>query len=92
MKEFKHVPDSQYSKQAVPKIVNSGGMRQYSSGNELFPSITSILSREISSEGLDRWKDEVGEKLAKYICDSAIARGNKFHNICYSYLNNYCTC
>ena len=92
MKEFKHVPDSQYSKQAIPKIVNSGGMRQYSADDELFPSITSILSREMSSEGLDRWKDEKGEKLAKYICDSAIARGNKFHKICESYLNNDCTC
>ena len=92
MKEFKHVHDSQYSKQAVPKIVNSGGMRQYSDGDGLFPSITSILSREISSEGLDAWKKDKGEKLAKYICDSAISRGNKFHRICESYLNNDCTC
>ena len=92
MKEFKHVHDSQYSKQAVPKIVNSGGMRQYSAGDELFPSITSILSREMSSEGLDAWKERVGTKLAKYICDSAINRGNKFHKICEAYLNNDCTC
>ena len=92
MKEFKHVSNTQYNKQAVPKIVNSGGMRQYSDGDELFPSITSILSREMSSEGLDAWKDRVGTKLAKYICDSAISRGNKFHRICESYLNNDCTC
>ena len=92
MTEFKHVHDSQYSKQAVPKIVNSGGMRQYSDGDGLFPSITSILSREMSSEGLDAWKDRVGTKLAKYICDSAINRGNKFHKICEAYLNNDCTC
>jgi len=92
MKEFKHVPDSQYSQQAIPKIVNSGGMRQYSSGDNLFPSITSILSREMSSEGLDAWKERVGIKLAKYICDSAINRGNKFHKICEAYLNNDCTC
>jgi len=92
MKEFKHVPDSQYNKQAIPKIVNSGGMRQYSAGDELFPSITSILSREMSSEGLDAWKERVGSKVAKYICDSAISRGNKFHKICEAYLNNDCTC
>ena len=92
MKEFKHVHDSQYSKQAVPKIVNSGGMRQYSDGDGLFPSITSILSREMSSEGLDAWKERVGSKVAKYICDSAINRGNKFHKICEAYLNNDCTC
>jgi len=92
MKEFKHIPDSKYNGQAVPKIVNSGGMRQYSDGDELFPSITSILSRETSSEGLDAWKERVGTKLAKYICDSAINRGNKFHKICEAYLNNDCTC
>ena len=92
MKEFKHVSNTQYNKQAVPKIVNSGGMRQYSAGDELFPSITSILSREMSSEGLDAWKERVGSKVAKYICDSAISRGNKFHKICEAYLNNDCTC
>ena len=92
MKEFKHVPDSKYNGQAVPKIVNSGGMRQYSAGDELFPSITSILSREMSSEGLDAWKERVGSKVAKYICDSAISRGNNFHKICEAYLNNDCTC
>ena len=92
MKEFKHVSNTQYNKQAVPKIVNSGGMRQYSAGDELFPSITSILSREMSSEGLDAWKERVGSKVAKYICDSAISRGNNFHKICEAYLNNDCTC
>ena len=92
MKEFKHIPDSKYSQQIIPKIVNSNGMRQYSSGDDLFPSITSILSREMSSEGLDAWKERVGSKVAKYICDSAISRGNKFHKICESYLNNDCTC
>jgi genome maintenance exonuclease 1 len=46
----------------------------------------------MSNEGLVRWKEENGPKLAKYICDSAISRGNKFHKICEAYVNNDCTC
>ena len=90
--KFKHIPDSKYGKQPVPKIVNSGGMRQYSTGDELFPSITSVLSRMMDSEGIDAWKERVGEDVANHICQSAIVRGNKFHKICEAYLNNDCTC
>ena len=92
MKEFKHISDSTYDKQEVPKIVNSGGIRQYSSGDELFPSITSVLSRQMDSEGLDSWKERVGADVAKLVCQNAINRGNKFHKICEAYLNNDCTC
>ena len=90
--KFKHVPDSKYGKQPVPKIVNSGGMRQYSTGDELFPSITSVLSRMMDSEGIDAWRERVGEDVANHICQSAINRGNKFHRICEAYLNNDCIC
>ena len=90
--KFKHIPDSKYGKQPVPKIVNSGGMRQYSAGDELFPSITSVLSRMMSSEGIDNWRERKGENLANYICQSAINRGNVFHSICEAYLGNNYVC
>ena len=94
MKEFKHVPDSRYSKYAVPKIVYIDGMRQYSinDGEIIVPTITGVLSAMMSSEGLDKWRERVGEDVANHICQSAINRGNKFHRICESYLNNDCTC
>lgn len=92
MNEFNHIPDSIYSKYTIPKVVTSGGMRQYSSSDELFPSITSILSRMMDSEGLDAWKERVGAGVANHICQSAINRGNKFHKICETYLNNNCIC
>ena len=92
MKEFKHIPDSTYGKQTIPRIVNSGGMRQYSIGDKMFPSITSILSRMMDSRGLDAWKERVGSGVANHICQSAINRGNKFHKICEAYLNNNCIC
>ena len=92
MKEFKHIPDSTYSKCAAPKVVNSDGIRQYKVGEKLFPSITSILSRIMESEGLDAWKERVGLDVANHICQSAINRGNIFHKICEAYLSNNCVC
>ena len=91
MKEFRHIPDATYGKHTVPRIVNSNGMRQYKVGNEMFPSITSILSR-ISSEGIDAWKERVGMDVANLICQNAINRGNKFHKISEAYLGNGCIC
>ena len=91
MKEFRHIPDATYGKHTVPRIVNSNGMRQYKVGDEMFPSITSILSR-ISSEGIDAWKERVGTDVANLICQNAINRGNKFHKISEAYLGNGCIC
>jgi len=91
MREFRHIPDATYGKHAVPMIVNSDGMRQYKVGDEMFPSITSILSR-ISSEGIDAWKERVGTDVANLICQNAINRGNKFHKISETYLGNGCIC
>ena len=92
MNEFNHIPDSIYSKYTIPKVVTSGGMRQYSSNDELFPSITSILSRMMDSEGLDAWRERVGPDVADHICRSAMNRGNIFHKICEAYLSNDCVC
>jgi hypothetical protein len=92
MREFRHIPDGTYDKQTLPKIVNSGGMRQYSIGENMFPSITSILSRMMDTESLDAWKERVGQGVANHICQSAIIRGNKFHKICEAYLGNGCIC
>ena len=91
MKEFRHIPDATYGKHTVPRIVNSNGMRQYKVGDEMFPSITSILSR-ISSDGIDAWKERVGTNVANLICQNAINRGNKFHKISEAYLGNGCIC
>ena len=92
MKEFNHIPNNVYSEQPQPKVSNVDGMRQYVIGEEAFPSITSILSKQMDTEGLDAWKERKGEKLANHICRSAINRGNIFHKICESYLSNNCVC
>ena len=92
MMNFKHIPDSTYGGQPPPKVVTNRGMRKYSIDDELFPSITSILSRMMDSEGLDAWRERVGPDVADHICRSAMNRGNIFHKICEAYLSNNCIC
>ena len=92
MKEFNHIPNNVYSEQPQPKVSNVDGMRQYIIGEEAFPSITSILNRQMDTEGLDAWRERVGKDVANHICRSAMNRGNIFHKICEDYLSNNCVC
>ena len=89
---FNYIPNSIYSRQTPPKVVTDRGMRKYNIDDELFPSITSILSRMMDSEGLDAWRERVGPDVADHICRSAMNRGNIFHKICEAYLSNDCVC
>mgnify|MGYP004395538957 CR=1 FL=1 len=88
MMNFNYIPNSTYSRQTPPKVVTDRGMRKYNIDDELFPSITSILSRMMDSEGLDAWRERVGPDVADHICRSAMNRGNIFHKICEAYLSN----
>ena len=92
MMNFNYIPNSIYSRQTPPKVVTDRGMRKYNIDDELFPSITSILSRMMDSEGLDAWRERVGPDVADHICRSAMNRGNIFHKICEAYLSNNCIC
>ena len=92
MKDFMHIPNDIYNKQPQPKVSNVDGMRQYVIDEEAFPSITSILNRQMDTEGIDAWKERIGKDVANHICRSAINRGNTFHKICESYLSNNCVC
>ena len=92
MMNFNYIPNSIYSRQTPPKVVTDRGMRKYNIDDELFPSITSILSRMMDSEGLDAWRERVGPDVADHICRSAMNRGNIFHKICEACLSNSCVC
>ena len=92
MMNFNYIPNSTYNRQTPPKVATDRGMRKYNIDDELFPSITSILSRMMDSEGLDAWRERVGPDVADHICRSAMNRGNIFHKICEAYLSNDCVC
>ena len=91
MKQFNFRINNDYSNYHSPIVVNEDGMRQYKEGNDLFPSITSIRSRE-PNPGIEKWRQRVGDNVADHICRNAVGRGNVFHKICESYLSNSCVC
>ena len=66
------------------------GMRFYEAPNGLkYPSITTVLGkRPGKQEGLQRWRDRVGDEQARMISGKAARRGTVFHNIVENYLKN----
>ena len=67
---------------------NEDGMRKYLSGDEKYPSVTSILSLTKSEEdkaSLELWKQRVGYKEANRIKTDASKRGTSLH----SYIEDY---
>lgn len=55
----------------------------------LYPSVTSVLgSNQEKKDGLQRWKDKVGEQEANRISRRASSRGTQLHQICEDYLLN----
>ena len=62
---------------------NEDGMRKYLSGDEKYPSVTSILSLTKSEEdkaSLELWKQRVGYKEANRIKNDASRRGTSLHS------------
>ena len=74
-----------------PELVvhNIGGMRFYEApdGNK-YPSITTVLGKQPGKqEGLQKWRERIGEEQARIVAGKAARRGTAFHNICEDYLN-----
>ena len=74
-----------------PELVvhNIRGMRFYEApdGNK-YPSITTVLGKQPGKqEGLQKWRERIGEEQARIVSGKAARRGTAFHNICEDYLN-----
>ena len=50
-----------------------------------YPSMTTVLSN-YNKEGLQQWRDRVGEKEATRIMNQAAAQGTSVHNLCEAYV------
>jgi hypothetical protein len=86
--EFLH----NYKHEPFPEmeVHNIGGMRFYEAPNGLkYPSITTVLGkRPGKQEGLQKWRDRVGEQQARAISGKAARRGTAFHFCVEDYLQN----
>ena len=70
------------------KRVTENGKRFYETpdGNK-YPSITTVLSGR-AKEGINAWRQRVGEAVANQIMRTAAKRGTAVHELCENYLNN----
>jgi genome maintenance exonuclease 1 len=65
------------------------GQRTYNVDSKKIPSVTTILSATKSKEdmeGLQRWRDRVGEAKAKQIMIEASTRGTEMHYVLENYI------
>ncbi len=63
------------------------GYRFYEIDGQHYPSITSVLSIR-KKEGLQKWRESIGEKVANWEMNRAARRGKSFHTLVEQYLNN----
>ena len=84
MKKFKFV-DIDHNKLPVTKGKNVNGFRFYDIDGQAFPSVTSVLSIG-KKEGLQKWRDSVGEGAANWEMGRAARRGKATHTLVEQYL------
>jgi genome maintenance exonuclease 1 len=84
VKNFNHVGSELQDLQTE----NINGKRHYVTpdGNQ-YISITSLLS-ELSKEGIQKWRERVGETEANRISTKASRQGTAVHSLCESYIKN----
>ena len=64
------------------------GKRWYAYDNELYPSITTLLT-ETDTEGqraLTKWRTAIGHEAAQRVTTSAATNGTRWHNFCEQYV------
>ena len=88
---FKHV---KLNEDVLPKSLgvkgkNQNGVRYYTIDGVNMPSVTSILGQiPEKQEGLQAWRNAVGEKMANYISNAAVNRGKTTHTLIENHLRN----
>jgi len=54
-------------------------------GGNLYPSVTSVLSK-LNKDGIVKWRKRVGEEEANKVSRQASSRGTKVHQLCEDYI------
>ena len=86
MKSFVHTPPTELLPEILTENIN--GKRFYvTPEGEKYPSITTVLSGR-NKEGINRWRNHVGNDVANQIMRSAAKRGTAVHQLVEDYLNN----
>jgi len=85
-KEFKFI---QLNEELLPKVKGKkvDGFRFYDIKGQNYPSITSVLSIR-KKEGLEKWRQSIGENVANWEMGRAARRGKATHTLVEQYLKN----
>lgn len=84
MKKFKFI-EQDHSKLPITKGKNVNGFRFYDIDGQAYPSVTSVLSIG-KKEGLEKWRQSVGEGAAKWEMGRAARRGKATHTLVEQYI------
>lgn len=80
---FKHTPLEVFELEST----EIDGKRFYKVGEDLFPSVTTVLG-SFEKDGIREWQQRVGNEEAERIKRYASSRGTKVHALCEDYVNN----
>lgn len=71
------------------EAVYEDGKRFYKTPNgEIYPSVTTVISKKFGTHHLDEWRKRVGEAEAERVSNIAKTRGTAIHNLCERYILN----
>ena len=85
-KTFTHTPLLQQMPEVYTETINKNRFYVTPEGNK-YPSITTVLSGR-AKEGINAWRERVGESAANRIMRAASSRGTAVHELAENYLNN----
>jgi len=85
-KTFTHTPLLQQMPEVYTETINKNRFYVTPQGNK-YPSITTVLSGR-AKEGINAWRERVGEAAANKIMRAASSRGTAVHELAENYLNN----
>ena len=84
--KFIHVD---YELKTKAELIESNGRHFYKCpSGEIYPSITTKLSKTKDYSGINWWKSKVGHDVADYIMKTAMTSGTATHSMIENYLNN----
>ena len=77
------------NKSLLPKTkgMKVDGFRFYNIDGKNYPSVTTVLGI-LKKEGLQKWRDSIGEEVAKWEMGRAARRGKATHTLVEQYLKN----
>ena len=84
---FKFIDNLDTSKLPITKGKKVDGFRFYDIEGKAYPSITTVLSIR-SKEGIEKWRNSIGEKVANWEMGRAARRGKATHTLVEQYIKN----